>query len=105
MKSFLGLDCADGVCKNQLSYFSDYDFKMSLKNCIIYLSLTPLMYFAILIILEERLPYKLYAKIFSQNLRDPCNIQDDQVKKEKHAVATEIRKLQNRGIVFYEYFF
>ncbi|XP_050474315.1 phospholipid-transporting ATPase ABCA1-like [Bombus huntii] len=91
------LNCADGVCRNHVSYFSDQKFKMSLKNCITYLSLTPLMYFAILIILEERLPHKFYAKIFSKNLRDPCNIQDDQVEKEKHTVAIKIRKLQNRG--------
>lgn len=92
-----GLDCVDGVCKNQLSYFSNYDNDMSLKECIIYLSLTPLIYFTILIILEERLPHKFYAKIVNQNLKNPCDIKDDQVKKEKHAVAVEIRKLLNRG--------
>ncbi|KAK9310741.1 hypothetical protein QLX08_000052 [Tetragonisca angustula] len=92
-----GLDCADGVCKNQLSYFSNNDADMSLRDCIIYLSLTPLIYFAILIILEENLYYKLYAIMFKQNLKNPCHIQDEQVKKEKHAVALEIRKLKNRG--------
>lgn len=104
-KSFLGLDCVDGVCKNQLSYFSNYDNDMSLKECIIYLSFTPLIYFTILIILEERLPHKFYAKILNQNLKNPCDIKDDQVKKEKHVVAVEIRKLLNRGIVFYKYLF
>lgn len=73
---------------------------MSLRDCIIYLSFTPLIYFAILIILEENLHYKLYARMFKQNLKNPCHIQDEQVKKEKHAVALEIRKLKNRGIVF-----
>ncbi|XP_017755068.1 PREDICTED: ATP-binding cassette sub-family A member 1-like [Eufriesea mexicana] len=91
------LNCADGVCKNQLSYFSDDDSDMSLKECIIFLCLTPLIYFAILIILEERLPQIYYAKMLNQNLKDTCNIEDDQVKKEKHIVALEIRKLQNRG--------
>lgn len=93
------MDCADGVCKNQLSYFSDDYSDMSLKECIIYLCLTPLIYFAVLIILEERLPQIFLAKMLNQNLKDACNIEDDQVKKEKHVVGVEIRKLQNRGMV------
>lgn len=100
MKIFsTGLDCADGVCKNQLSYFSNYNNDMSLGECVVYLSITPLIYFAILIILEERLPHKLYARMLNRKLKNPCDIKDDQVKKEKHTVALEIRKLQNRGTV------
>ncbi|OAD58503.1 ATP-binding cassette sub-family A member 3 [Eufriesea mexicana] len=91
------LDCADGVCKNQVSYFSDNDRDMSLKECITFLCLTPFIYFAILIILEERLPQIFYAKMRNKNLKYACNIEDGQVKKEKDRVALEIRKLKNRG--------
>ncbi|KOC60391.1 ABC transporter A family member 6 [Habropoda laboriosa] len=97
MDTCCSLECADGVCKNQLSYFSNYDNDMSLGECVVYLSLTPLLYFAILILLEERVPHKLYAKILNQNLKNACDIKDDQVKKEKHTVAQEIRKLQNHA--------
>ncbi|CAK9811271.1 Phospholipid-transporting ATPase ABCA3 [Anthophora quadrimaculata] len=92
------LECADGVCKNQLSYFSNYDKDMSLVECVVYLSLTPILYFAILILLEERVPHKLYAKMINKDLKNACDIKDDQVKKEKHMVALEIGKLQNCDI-------
>ncbi|CAL7939780.1 unnamed protein product [Xylocopa violacea] len=92
-----GLECMDGVCKNQLPYFSNFDGDLSLGECVLYLCLTPFIYFAILIILEERIPQKLKAKILNQNLKNACDIKDDQVKKEKHIVALEIRRLQNRG--------
>ncbi|XP_076762980.1 ATP-binding cassette sub-family A member 17 [Xylocopa sonorina] len=91
------LDCTDGVCKNQIPYFSNFDIDMSLGECVLYLCLTPFIYFAILIILEERIPQKLKAKILNQNLKNACDFKDDQVKKEKHIVALEIRRLQNRG--------
>ncbi|XP_076622006.1 phospholipid-transporting ATPase ABCA3 [Colletes latitarsis] len=92
-----GLECADGICKKQLPYFSQNDNDMNLMECIIYLSITPLAYFTLLIILEERLFDKLYIKMFGQNLRNACDIQDEQVQAEKNAVASEIRKLNNQS--------
>ncbi|XP_017876215.1 ABC transporter A family member 1-like [Ceratina calcarata] len=90
------LNCTDGVCETYLPYFADFKSDMNLGECVVYLSITPLLYFAILIMLEEQIPKKLYAKMFKQNLRDVADIKDDQVKKEKHVVASEIRKLENR---------
>ncbi|XP_076395704.1 phospholipid-transporting ATPase ABCA3 isoform X2 [Megachile rotundata] len=92
------LECADGVCKKQLSYFSDYSSDMSLGECVVYLSVTPLIYFAVLIILEERLIDKLYAKVFDQKLKNACDIKDEEVQKEKYAVALEMRNLTNRDL-------
>ena len=93
-----GLECADGVCKKQLPYFSNSDKDLSLVECVVYLSVTPLIYFALLIILEEGLFNKLYVRMFGQGLRNGCEIMDEQVKKEKHMVALEIRKLKDRGM-------
>ncbi|XP_053973007.1 retinal-specific phospholipid-transporting ATPase ABCA4-like isoform X1 [Hylaeus volcanicus] len=91
-----GLECANGNCKNQLPYFSNQNSDMNLLECVIYLSVTPLIYFSLLIILEERLFDKIYIKMFGQNLRNACEMNDDQVRKEKNAVALEIRKLTRR---------
>ncbi|XP_076173170.1 ATP-binding cassette sub-family A member 17 isoform X2 [Ptiloglossa arizonensis] len=91
-----GMECADGVCKKQLPYFSNDNYDMNLMECVIYLSITPLIYFALLIILEEGLFDKLYIKMSGQNLRNACDMKDEQVEKEKRAVALEIRKLNNR---------
>ncbi|XP_031838095.1 ATP-binding cassette sub-family A member 17 isoform X1 [Nomia melanderi] len=94
-----GLDCVDGDCKNQLSYFKTEDDDMSLLECVIYLSVTPLIYFVLLILFEEGFFNKLYVKLFNKHLTStgPTDIKDEQVEKEKHAVAMEIRKLRNRG--------
>ncbi|XP_076222279.1 ATP-binding cassette sub-family A member 17 isoform X2 [Nomia melanderi] len=94
-----GLDCVDGDCKNQLSYFKTEDDDMSLLECVIYLSVTPLIYFVLLILFEEGFFNKLYVKLFNKHLTStgPTDIKDEQVEKEKHAVAMEIRKLRNRA--------
>ncbi|XP_076288268.1 phospholipid-transporting ATPase ABCA3 isoform X2 [Lasioglossum baleicum] len=92
------LQCHDGDCKNQLPYFHTEDTDMSLTECIIYLAVTPLIYFSLLIMLEEGLFKKFYIKMFGKHLRNPVEIKDDQVEKEKRAVAMEIRKLRNRII-------
>ncbi|XP_076238688.1 ATP-binding cassette sub-family A member 17 isoform X2 [Calliopsis andreniformis] len=94
-----GLECADGVCKNQLPYFSNDDSDINLVECVIYLSLIPLIYFTLLIILEEGLLDKLYMKLAGQALSNACEIKDEQVEREKHMVALEMRKLRDRGII------
>ncbi|XP_076644769.1 phospholipid-transporting ATPase ABCA3 [Halictus rubicundus] len=93
------LQCHDGDCKNQLSYFHTDDTDMSLTECVIYLAVTPLIYFSLLIMLEEGLFKKFYVKMFGKHLRNAAEIKDDQVEKEKRAVAMEIRKLRNRGTI------
>ncbi|KZC13655.1 PREDICTED: ATP-binding cassette sub-family A member 1-like [Dufourea novaeangliae] len=93
-----GLECDNGNCKNQLSYFSNGDTDMSLTECVVYLAITPLIYFSLLIIIEEGVFDKLRVKIFGKHLRNPLDVNDGQVEKEKHAVASEIRKRRNCGI-------
>lgn len=95
-----GLECADGICKKQLPYFTvNEDSDMSLLGCVIYLAVTPLIYFALLIILEEGLLNKLHIKMFGQNLSKGCEMKDDQVEREKLMVSLEIGKLKDRGMV------
>ncbi|XP_011050473.1 PREDICTED: ATP-binding cassette sub-family A member 1-like isoform X1 [Acromyrmex echinatior] len=93
-----GLDCKDGVCKNQLSYFKNFEDDMSFEESIVYLAITPILYFALLIILEEKLLLKLLTKMIGTKLRKEQDTMDDQVKKEKLAVAVEINKINNQNV-------
>ncbi|XP_039306572.1 retinal-specific phospholipid-transporting ATPase ABCA4 [Solenopsis invicta] len=92
-----GLDCKDGSCKNQLSYFRDFTEDMNFEESIVYLALTPILYFILLIVLEEKLFSKLFMKIVGTKLRKEQDIMDDQVKKEKLTVAMEINKINNQS--------
>ncbi|XP_011141339.1 ATP-binding cassette sub-family A member 1 [Harpegnathos saltator] len=92
-----GLDCADGVCRNQIPYFKKFEDDISFEECILYLGLTPILYFTILLFLEEKLFPLLFAKVVKPQLRDKCDTMDDQVKKEKHAVAVEINKINKNA--------
>ncbi|KYN32310.1 ATP-binding cassette sub-family A member 3 [Trachymyrmex septentrionalis] len=93
-----GLDCKDGVCKNQLSYFKNFEDDMNFEESIVYLATTPILYFALLIILEEKLLLKLLTKMIGTKLRKEQDTMDDQVKKEKLAVAVEINKINNQSV-------
>ncbi|XP_012538072.1 phospholipid-transporting ATPase ABCA1 [Monomorium pharaonis] len=93
-----GLDCEDGVCKNQLSYFKDFTDDMNFEESIVYLAITPILYFALLIVLEKKLFSKLFMKIVGTKLRKEQEIMDDQVKMEKLAVAMEINKINSQGV-------
>ncbi|XP_011693141.1 PREDICTED: uncharacterized protein LOC105453123, partial [Wasmannia auropunctata] len=93
------LNCVDGICENQLSYFNNGTiYEMSFKECIVYLALTPILYCALLIIMEEKLFSKLLLKIKGTKLRKGQDIMDDQVKKEKLAVTEEINKINNQSV-------
>ncbi|XP_011879850.1 PREDICTED: retinal-specific ATP-binding cassette transporter-like [Vollenhovia emeryi] len=93
-----GLDCADGICKNQMPYFKDFKDDLNFEESIVYLSITPILYFALLIILEEKLFSKLFGKMVGTKLKAEQTTMDDQVKKEKHSAAIEINKLNNQNI-------
>ncbi|XP_008203603.1 phospholipid-transporting ATPase ABCA1 isoform X2 [Nasonia vitripennis] len=91
-----GLDCFDGKCKKSLKYFNNFNEDMSLEQCVTYLSVTPFLYFAILAVLEYKLIPLMFARMRRgkyEILEDPC---DEQVKKEKHSVASEIVKANIR---------
>ncbi|XP_011251490.2 retinal-specific ATP-binding cassette transporter [Camponotus floridanus] len=92
-----GLECADGVCKKQLPYFKDFKDDMNFEESIVYLSVTPILYFAILIMLEEKIFPKLFRKMISTKLKIEQENMDDQVKKEKFAVALEINKINSQN--------
>ncbi|TGZ53371.1 phospholipid-transporting ATPase ABCA3 [Temnothorax longispinosus] len=92
-----GMDCADGMCKNQLPYFKNFTDDMNFEESILYLAMTPILYFALLIALEEKLFSKLFKKMVGTKLRKGQDIMDDQVKKEKLAVAIEINKINSQG--------
>jgi len=93
------LNCADGVCRNQIKYFNNFKDDMSFTESIVFLSLTPILYFVILIMMEEKYFKKLFAK--KQKLKMEQETMDDQVKKEKLTVALEINKISSQSKIFF----
>lgn len=91
------MKCVDGVCKKQLPYFKDFKDDISFEESIVYLSITPILYFVILIMLEEKIFSKLFMKIIGIKLKIEQEDMDDQVKKEKLAVALEINKINSQS--------
>lgn len=94
------MDCVDGVCKHSMPYFKDFKDDTNLEECITYLALTPILYFAILILMEEKYFSKLYMKMIGRKLKNGCDTMDEQVKKEKLAVALEINKINSKSKIF-----
>jgi len=80
-----------------MPYFKDFKDDMSFEESIVYLAITPIFYFALLIILEEKLLLKLIGKVIGTKLRKEQDIMDDQVKKEKLAVMVEINKINSQS--------
>lgn len=78
-----------------MSYFRDFDDDISLEESLIYLCISPILYFAILAMLEYKVIPLMLARIRNGKynvLEDPC---DEQVKKEKHSVAFEIARVKS----------
>jgi hypothetical protein len=99
------MDCVNGVCKNQMPYFKNFEDDISFEECIIYLILTPILYFAILIMIEEKIFAKLFMKITCTKLKsDNCDAMDDEVKKEKLAVMQEINELNSQSKIIFNIF-
>lgn len=80
-----------------MSYFKDFSDDMNFEENIVYLSITPILYFVLLIVLEEKILPKLFGKVMGTKLRKGQEMMDDQVKKEKLAVAIEINKINSQG--------
>lgn len=80
-----------------MSYFKNFKDDMSFEESIVYLAITPILYFGLLIILEEKLLSKLIGKITGTKLRKEQDTMDDQVKKEKLAVMMEINKINSQS--------
>lgn len=77
---------------------------MNFEESIVYLSVTPILYFALLIVLEEKLFAKLFMKLVGTKLRKEQEIMDDQVKNEKLAVALEINKINSLSKIAFNVF-
>lgn len=86
-----------------MPYFKDFKDDGNFEECILYLGLTPILYFTILIFLEEKLLPLLLMKAKKPQLRVGCETMDDLVKKEKHVVALEINKVNNKSKMYLEY--
>ncbi|KAI4504278.1 hypothetical protein M0802_000749 [Mischocyttarus mexicanus] len=97
------MDCVDGVCNKPMPYFGNFEKDFNLEESIVYLSLTPVIYFAILIMLEERIFIRLFTKLLSKIRSSSSQMgwtasqMDEEVKKEKHAVALEISKITSQS--------
>lgn len=94
------MECTDGVCKKQLPYFKDFKDDINFEESIVYLSVTSILYFAILIMLEEKIFSKLFRKMIGTKLKIEQEDMDDQVKKEKFAVALEINKINSQSKMY-----
>lgn len=98
------MNCADGICKNPMPYFKNFQDDMNFEECIVYLALTPILYFGLLIMLEEKVFVKLFMRIVGTKLRKEQETMDDQVKKEKLAVALEINKINSQSKIIFSIF-
>ncbi|KAJ8686326.1 hypothetical protein QAD02_022120 [Eretmocerus hayati] len=85
------LNCSDGKCDKYFGFFDgDTDEGRDLTKAMIYLCLTPIIYFGILTILENQLIQRLMA---GQKIAVPEQHIDQQVKSEKSLVARKINTL------------
>ncbi|XP_015178503.1 PREDICTED: ATP-binding cassette sub-family A member 1-like [Polistes dominula] len=97
------MDCVDGVCNKPMPYIGNFEKAFQLEETILYLFLTPVIYFAILIMLEERIFVRLFNKLLSKIRKSSSAMgwmtlqMDEEVKKEKHAVALEISKITSQS--------
>lgn len=94
----------DGVCKKQMSYFNSFKDDMSFAESILYLSLTPILYFTVLILLEEKF-FKKFFNNKTRKLKAEQETMDDQVKKEKLTVALEINKINSQSKIILPMFY
>lgn len=80
-----------------MPYFKDFEDDMNFEENILYLSITPILYFAILIMIEEKLFLKLFKRMTGQGLKKVQEVMDEQVKKEKLTVVFEINRINSQG--------
>ena len=90
----------DNNCVKYFEYFGNFNESGNLEESILYLCLTPLLYFAILGLMEHKIMLKWFTK--KQQQKPIHNVEeiDDQVKSEKSSVAFEISNLKNQGTTF-----
>ena len=91
--------CFDGVCHNSTPYFGQdeefYNYGIDLDESMIYMSLTPFMYFALLAAIEYGLLQKIFARLLNKKSIESNEEVDDQVREEKYSVGFEINKIKS----------
>ncbi|KAL7306039.1 hypothetical protein TKK_0001504 [Trichogramma kaykai] len=90
------LGCYDGKCERPVDYFSDFDKDVTLEESLVYLALTPLLYFAILAVLEYNVVGTLIKKY--KKLEPVIDPTDEQVQAEKNAISQKIFALTRQNI-------
>ncbi|XP_043460752.1 phospholipid-transporting ATPase ABCA1-like [Leptopilina heterotoma] len=90
------LNCSGGQCEKYFDYFNNSKVSDSLEKSILYLCLTPFIYFTIIGILEKKLIPRLFIKIKNIVPTGATQRVDDQVKAEKIFVASEINKFKKQ---------
>ena len=93
---FLGLECSGGKCAKSLNYFRKFEDDISLEESLIYLCVTPFIYFFLLWILENNYIKLLYVRIKNKTFLPKDNFNDIQVQKEKRLIAFEISKIKSK---------
>ncbi|XP_058807217.1 retinal-specific phospholipid-transporting ATPase ABCA4-like [Phymastichus coffea] len=88
--------CIDGSCSNAVSYFKNFENDVALEMSVLALSLTPLLYFTILFILECKLVPKLLSKMKAGMPDDSDVAFEEQVKKVKREIAFETSKIREK---------
>lgn len=92
----------DGKCDNSLEYFKTRDgddFFVSLKESVFYLAFTPILYFTLLYLLENKFLELLYRRMYYKNYESAGDPLDEQVRHEKYKIATELSKFRSKKFV------
>lgn len=88
------MGCYDGKCKNYKKFFTNFEEDITLEQSLIYLCVTPFLYFGILALLETQFVQKVRSKYMNQSLHE-INA-DEQVQREKSNIYQKIQSLNGR---------
>ena len=82
------MGCSDGYCGNERKYFTPVDEDVTIVESFAYMTLTPILYFGILFLLEFQVIQRLIAKLWKSEVS--LDTVDEQVMKEKLSIAQRI---------------
>lgn len=100
---YLELYCFNGNCQTNFPYFNGYKSDVyhglySISTYTLYLCITPIIYFGILVLLESRIISKIIMKRSrAEPIINNKKSVDEKVKEEKMIVAREINKHRHWG--------
>ncbi|XP_058807248.1 phospholipid-transporting ATPase ABCA1-like isoform X2 [Phymastichus coffea] len=84
--------CYNGTCGNYKSYFTNFEEDITLEESVIYLCLTPVLYFGILALLETQYIENVAIR-FRREMAQEVGA-DEQVQREKSAISRKIEELK-----------